>query len=101
MVWRGGSACFCVRSVLVTGHIFPLSRTRVPIVPRFSLHGQAARPARYTCRCSRLGTILLHVWMPLSTLFNYWSACMATAASPRQMMYAQIMSQPALLLEVF
>src|SRR5262249_60992223 len=37
----------------------------------------------------------------LSTLFDYWSACMATAASPRQMMYAQIMSQPALLLEVF
>src|SRR5215468_8461767 len=26
---------------------------------------------------------------------------MATAASPRQMMYAQIVSQPALLLEVF
>ena len=26
---------------------------------------------------------------------------MATAASPRQMMYAQILSQPALLLEVF
>jgi len=39
--------------------------------------------------------------MSFFTLFDYWSACMATAASPRQMMYAQILSQPALLLEVF
>src|SRR5262245_59348424 len=38
---------------------------------------------------------------PLFTLFSHWSACMATAASPRHMMYAQIVSQPALLLEVF
>src|SRR5215510_7315099 len=37
----------------------------------------------------------------LVLLFDYLSACMATTASPRQMMYAQIMSQPALLLEVF
>src|SRR5574341_196947 len=39
--------------------------------------------------------------MSFFTPFDYWSACMATAASPRQMMYAQIMSQPALFLEVF
>src|SRR5262249_21904943 len=38
---------------------------------------------------------------PSFTLFSHWSACMATAASPRQMMYTQIVSQPALLLEVF
>src|SRR5262245_24384017 len=39
--------------------------------------------------------------MSFFTLFAYWSVCMATTASPRQMMYAQILSQPALLLEVF
>src|SRR5437870_11847391 len=38
---------------------------------------------------------------PSFTLFSHWSVRMATAASPRHMMYAQIVSQPALLLEVF
>src|SRR5215472_19045622 len=57
----------------------------------------------YLClaQFAALPVILLHVEIAFSTLFDYWSACMATAASPRQMMYAQIMSQPALLLEVF